>query len=63
MLQVLRLLGLLLEGRALEEVDAQLGRHRRQRIALEREGGRLRQRLEVHGGTTAGSRCGRRCGR
>eukprot|EP00964_Phaeocystis_antarctica_P091067 scaffold58345_cov62-Phaeocystis_antarctica.AAC.3 len=46
----LGLLGLLLEGRALEEVDAQFSRHRRQLITLERKGRLLGQRLEVHGG-------------
>ena len=43
----LRLLELLLERRALEEVDTQIGRDRLERIALQREGGLLREGVEV----------------
>ena len=43
----LRLLELLLERRALEEVDTQIGRHRLERITLQREGGLLREGVEV----------------
>ena len=43
----LRLLELLLERRALEEVDTQIGRDSLKRIALQREGGLLREGVEV----------------